>query len=151
MIDRLKDEQKSLSSLEEIVDEFDFLNDPYDQLNYLIDLGLDLPKIDSSLKTEQYLIHGCQNNVWLDVEFYDEPAVMLIKAESEAKIVNGIVAVLMAIFNGKTAQQGLDFNVREAFDRLGLDKLIGSQRKNGLNGMVQKIREAARWQLAQDA
>ncbi len=148
MIDRLREEPVTLSSLEEIIDEFDFLNDSEDQIEYLIDLGLDLPAIDQSLKTEQFLVHGCQSNVWLDVEFTGNPAVMLVKAESDAMIVNGLVALLMAIFNGKTAEEALEIDVRKIFDRLGLDRHLSPQRKNGLNGMVQRIKAAAREQLA---
>jgi len=147
MIDRLREEPVTLSSLEEIIDEFDFLDDSEDQIEYLIDLGLDLPAIDQSLKTEQFLVHGCQSNVWLDVEFVGNPALMLVKAESDAMIVNGLVALLMAIFNGKTAEEALEINVREIFDRLGLDRHLSPQRKNGLNGMVQRIKVAARQQL----
>ena len=147
MIDRLREEPVTLSSLEEIIDEFDFLNDSEAQIEYLIDLGLDLPAIDQSLKTEQFLVHGCQSNVWLDVEFIGNPALMLIKAESDAMIVNGLVALLMAIFNGKTAEEAVEINVREIFDRLGLDRHLSPQRKNGLNGMVQRIKVAARQQL----
>jgi len=147
MIDRLREEPVTLSSLEEIIDEFDFLDDSEDQIEYLIDLGLDLPAIDQSLKTEQFLVHGCQSNVWLDVEFVGNPALMLVKAESDAMIVNGLVALLMAIFNGKTAEEALEINVREIFDRLGLDRHLSPQRKNGLNGMVQRIKVAARLQL----
>ena len=138
----------TLSSLQEIYDEFDFLGDSEAQMEFLIELGLDLPAISDSLKTEQYRVHGCQSNVWLDVEFLGEPAVMHLVAESDAMIVNGLVAILMAVFNGKTAQQCLDTNVREILDRLHLDRHLSPQRKNGLNGMVQKIREAARQQLA---
>ncbi len=147
MIDRLREEPVTLSSLEEIIDEFDFLDDSEAQIEYLIDLGLDLPAIDQSLKTEQFLVHGCQSNVWLDVEFVGNPALMLVKAESDAMIVNGLVALLMAIFNGKTAEQAVEINVREIFDRLGLDRHLSPQRKNGLNGMVQRIKVAARQQL----
>lgn len=147
MIDRLREEPVTLSSLEEIIDEFDFLDDSEDQIEYLIDLGLDLPAIDQSLKTEQFLVHGCQSNVWLDVEFIGNPALMLVKAESDAMIVNGLVALLMAIFNGKTAEQAVEINVREIFDRLGLDRHLSPQRKNGLNGMVQRIKVAARQQI----
>ncbi len=147
MIDRLREEPVTLSSLEEIIDEFDFLDDSEAQIEYLIDLGLDLPAIDESLKTEQFLVHGCQSNVWLDVEFVGNPALMLIKAESDAMIVNGLVALLMAIFNGKTAEEAVEINVREIFDRLGLDRHLSPQRKNGLNGMVQRIKVAARQQL----
>ncbi len=147
MIDRLREEPVTLSSLEEIIEEFDFLDDSEDQIEYLIDLGLDLPAIDESLKSEQYLVHGCQSNVWLDVEFIGTPAKMLVKAESDAMIVNGLVALLMAIFNGKTAEEALEINVRQIFDRLGLDRHLSPQRKNGLNGMVQRIQKAARFQL----
>ena len=149
MIDRLRKEPVILSSLEEIIDEFDFLDDPEDQIEYLIDLGLDLPAIDESLKTERYLVHGCQSNVWLDVEFVGEPATVLIKAESDAMIVNGLVALLMAIYNGKTAEEVLAIDIRQIFDRLGLDRHLSPQRKNGLNGMVRRINEAARQQLTQ--
>lgn len=151
MIDRLRDEQKSLTSLEEIIDEFDFLSDSEAQIEYLIDLGLDLPNIPESIKTEQYRVRGCQSNVWMDIEFTDDPAKMNIKAQSDAMIVNGLIAALLAIYNGKSATDSLETDVKKIFDRLGLDRHLSPQRKNGLNGMVQRIREAARLQLATEA
>ena len=152
MSDRLQEAQDSLSSLKEIIEELDFLDDSEAQIEYLIDLGLELPKISEELKTEQYRVHGCQSNVWMNIEFHDkgETAKMLVIAQSDAMIVSGLIAVLMAIYNGKTALESLEIDVIKIFDRLKLDKHISPQRKNGLNGMVKRIRESANLQLVID-
>ena len=127
----------------ELKEEFAFLGNWEDQCEYLMDLGLDLPKLPDAAKTEQTRVHGCQSNVWMTVG--EREGQLRIAAESDAMIVNGLVAVLLALFDGKTPEEVLDADEAAAFADLGLDEHLSSARKTGLAGMVTRIRgEAAR-------
>ena len=133
----------ALPSLRELREEFDFLGNWEDQCEYLMDLGLDLPKLPDAAKTEETRVHGCQSNVWMTVR--EEDGRLIVRAESDAMIVNGLVAVLLATFDGETPADVLAVDVEEVFASLGLDEHLSSARKSGLAGMVQRIRgEAAR-------
>ena len=133
----------ALPSLAELKEEFDFLGNWEDQCEYLMDLGLDLPRLPAAAKTEQTRVHGCQSNVWMTVA--EEDGRLRIAAESDAMIVNGLVAVLLATFDGKTPAEALEVDVEEVFASLGLDEHLSSARKSGLAGMVRRIRgESAR-------
>ena len=130
-------------TLDELKEEFAFLGNWEEQCEYLMDLGLDLPKLPDSAKNDDTRVHGCQSLVWLTVG--GDADALHIAAESDAMIVNGLVAVLLAIFDGKPAAEVLEANEAAAFADLGLDEHLSSARKSGLAGMVQRIRgEAAR-------
>ena len=139
---------------EELKEEFAFLGDWEAQCEYLMDLGLDLPRLPAEKKTEQTRVHGCQSNVWMTVgregvgpESGDAGGeVLRVAAESDAMIVNGLVAVLLALFDRKEPKAVLETDEAAAFAALGLDKHLSSARKSGLAGMVQRVRgEAARF------
>lgn len=131
-------------TIDELFEEFEELGDWEDQCDYLIDLGFDLPKLPESAMTEQNKVHGCQSNVWLVANVSDDdPPTIDIVANSDAIIVNGLIAVLLAMYSGKTAEQILAVDPRDVFGRLGLERHLSSQRRNGLFGMVQRIRDIA--------
>lgn len=131
-------------TIDELIEEFEFLGDWDDQCDYLIDLGFDLPKLPEDAKTEQNRVHGCQSNVWLvsEVTSGDPPTVKFL-ANSDAIIVNGLIAVLMMLFNEKTPQEILATEVEATFAKLGLDRHLSNQRRNGLFGMVERVRQIA--------
>lgn len=145
MIERTSDNSVPPLTLQEIVNEFDFLGDQEAQIEYLIDLGLDLPPLPAEYKTEQYRVHGCQSNVWMHTEFTPDTDQLQLQAESDAMIVSGLIAILLACYQGKTPQEILALDIHAVFNRLGIDRHISPQRKNGLNGMVQRILQAARF------
>lgn len=131
-------------TIDELFEEFDELGDWEDQCDYLIDLGFELPKLPESAMTEQNKVHGCQSNVWLVADVSDDvPSTIKIVANSDAIIVNGLIAVLLAMYSGKTADEILAIDPRDVFGRLGLERHLSSQRRNGLFGMVQRIRDIA--------
>jgi len=131
-------------TIDELYEEFEELGDWEDQCDYLIDLGFDLPKLPESALTDENKVHGCQSNVWLIAHISDEkPATIEIVANSDAIIVNGLIAVLLAMYSGKTADEILAIEPRDVFTRLGLERQLSVQRRNGLFGMVQKIRDIA--------
>lgn len=132
-------------TIEELIEEFDFLGDWEDRCDFLIDLGFEVPKLPESAKCEANRVHGCQSHVWMiaDLNREADPPVVEFQANSDAMIVNGLIAVLMMVFNGKTPEEILATDVNAIFRRLELDRHLSSQRRNGLFGMVTRIREIA--------
>jgi len=139
---------KSLSEMgiDDLYDEFDFLGSWEDRCEYLIDLGFELPDFPEERKTEQNRVHGCQSLVWLTVEPFrgeDGQSRLEIRADSDAMIVKGLIAVLLTVYDGKTPREIMETDIAGVFTRLGLDEHLSSARKNGLAGMVKRIQEEA--------
>lgn len=131
-------------TIDEILEEFDGLESWEDRCEYLIDLGFDLPDFPDDERTEENRVHGCQSNVWMVLHRReDDPGRIDIVADSDAMIVRGLIAVLLAMYSGKTPQEILCTDARELFSRLGLDRHLSPARRNGLGGMVRRIREYA--------
>lgn len=136
------------TSLEELYEEFDDLGDWDDQCDYLIDLGFDLPKLPDEAKCEENRVHGCQSQVWLIGRQAEEtsetnPPKLEFLANSDAIIVNGLIAVLLAMYTDRTAEEILSTDAEAVFARLGLQRHLSPQRRNGLFGMVERIRKLA--------
>jgi cysteine desulfuration protein SufE len=141
--------QSDPMTIDELIEEFEFLGDWDDQCDYLIDLGFDLPKLGEEDKTEQNRVHGCQSNVWLVADVKPaEPPIVEFVANSDAIIVNGLISVLMMLFNEKTPQEILATDVEGTFAKLGLDRHLSPQRRNGLFGMVERVRQIAAQAMA---
>ena len=133
-------------SIAELVDEFEFLGSWEDRCEYLIDLGFELPPMPEEDKTEHNRVHGCQSLVWMTLEPLAEPGGetrLEIRADSDAMIVRGLIAVLLTVYDGKTPREILEVDIAELFTTLGLDRHLSIARKNGLAGMVKRIREEA--------
>lgn len=134
-------------SLDDLYSEFDQLEDWEERCDFLIDLGYQLPAMSPEDKTEANRVHGCQSHVWLAAKSETvspgEPHRIRFQAFSDAMIVSGLVAVITLMYSGKTAREILDIDPRETFKRLDLDKHLSSARRNGLSGMVQRIRQIA--------
>ena len=110
----------------------------------MIDLGFDLPKLPDEAKTEENKVHGCQSNVWLVAEMKGtEPPVLDFIANSDAIIVNGLIAVLVALFSHQTPERILKIEAERVFQRLGLERHLSPQRRNGLYSMVDRVRQLA--------
>lgn len=122
---------------QEIVDEFSVFEDWLDRYNYLIELGNDLPAIDSQYRTPEYLINGCQSKVWLHADLVNGR--LQFDADSDALIVKGIVALLVKLMNGRTPGEILD-NDLFFIDKIGLRQNLSPTRSNGLLAMVKKMR-----------
>ena len=121
----------------DIVEEFSIFEDWLDRYNYLIELGNDLPAIDAQYRTNEYLINGCQSKVWLHAELVDEK--IEFKADSDAIIVKGIVALLVKVLNGRTPAEILE-NELYFIEEIGLKQNLSPTRSNGLLAMVKKMK-----------
>lgn len=133
-----------LLTLNEIFEEFADL-DREDQSKYLLELGDDLPSFPEESRTEENRVHGCQSQVWLITETTgaDSDAAFTIRADSDSTIVRGLIAILQAAFDGKTAQEIIDYDIVDVFRQLDLQQHISPQRRNGLRGMVERIHTLA--------
>ena len=122
---------------DEIIEEFDGLDDWMDKYQMLIDLGNEQEALEEKYKVEQNLIDGCQSRVWLQADYTD--GVIVFKAESDALIVKGIVALLIRVLSGHTPQEILDAELY-FIDRIGLKEHLSPTRSNGLLAMVRQMR-----------
>jgi cysteine desulfuration protein SufE len=132
------------TTIPELIETFEALGDWEAQCDYLIDLGYEIPDFPESARVEANRVHGCQSNVWLIAEIKPgDPPIIEIQADSDSMIVRGLIAVLLLAYSGKTAQEILQTDVQQIFARLGLNRQLSSARRNGLAGMVQRVRSLA--------
>ncbi|MEZ9974805.1 cysteine desulfurase, sulfur acceptor subunit CsdE [Vibrio breoganii] len=103
----------------------------------VIQWGKKLPTMPESLKAEQVLVAGCESQVWLVGE--QDNGVWQFCADSDARIVRGLIALVLAVFNGKTSEQIQQFDVEGYFESLGLLQHLSPSRGNGLKAIVEKI------------
>jgi cysteine desulfuration protein SufE len=126
---------------EDIIETLSFFDSWEERYKYIIDLGKELPELSDSLKIEEYLVRGCQSQVWLVPR--QEGEQFFFEVDSDAHIVKGLLAVVLSAFNGKTAKSILDFDVDNYFEQLDLVRHLSPTRGNGLRAMVQRIIEVA--------
>ena len=122
---------------EELIQEFEMFDDWMDKYNYIIELGKELPMIDPQYKTEEYLISGCQSQVWLHPEMKDDK--LFFTADSDAIITKGIVNLLIRVLSGHTPQEILDNDI-SYLDVIGLKNHLSPTRSNGLASMIKQIK-----------
>ncbi len=122
----------------EVVEEFGFFDDWMAKYEYIIDLGKNLPVIDEDKKNDDYLIKGCQSQVWLDADLTDQGLVDF-KADSDAVITKGIISLLIRVLSGHKPQEiaGADLHFIE---EIGLREHLSPTRSNGLLSMVKKMK-----------
>lgn len=128
--------------IDELIENFELLEDWEDKYRYLIDLGAKLPPLPPELQTDEWKVSGCQSQVWLVPEVVMENGQKLLdfKGGSDAAIVKGIVAVVLTIFAHKTPQEIKEIAVEDIFAKLGLSEHLSPSRRNGLSAMTDKIR-----------
>jgi len=126
-------------NIDEVVDNFGLFEDWEDRYRYLIDLGGRLPPMDEALKTEETRVRGCMSQVWM-VMGWDKDHRLSLLADSDAQIVKGLIAVLRAIFQGRTAEEIAITDIDLIFGKLGLDQHLSPNRRNGFYAMVERIR-----------
>lgn len=122
---------------DEIIDEFSMVDDWLDRYTMLIDYGKDLPLFPAELRTPQNLIDGCQSQVWFTAELRD--GCVFYRADSDALLVKGIVALLLRVLSGQPAKQIVDADLY-FIERIGLKEHLSPTRSNGLNAMLHQMR-----------
>lgn len=122
---------------EELVSEFELFDDWMDKYNYIIELGKELPMIDAQYKTSEFLIEGCQSQVWLHADYQDGKIVFT--ADSDAIITKGIVNLLIRVFSGRTPQEIIDDDL-SYLDEIGLKEHLSPTRSNGLASMIKQVK-----------
>lgn len=122
---------------DEIIAEFNDFDDWMDRYQLLIDMGSEQPALPEQYKTEQNLIDGCQSRVWLQADMEDGR--LHFRAESDALIVKGIVALLVRVLTGHTPQEILDADLY-FIDRIGLRQHLSPTRSNGLGAMLKQMK-----------
>ena len=134
-------------SIDTIRDDFSVLDDWEDRYRYIIELGRTLEPLDEAAKTDTVKVRGCASQVWLISSLeHDRPGApgkLHFKGDSDAHIVRGLIAILLAIFNDHTPQDVLATAPEEVFEELGLKSHLTPQRSNGLVAMVGRIRRDA--------
>ncbi len=129
-------------SQDEIIEEFEGLDDWMDRYALIIDMGNTLPELPESEKVPANLIEGCQSRVWIDAK-RGEDGKIIFDADSDALIVKGIVALLMRVLSGHTPSEILDADLY-FIDRIGLKEHLSPTRSNGLVSMVKQIHDYAK-------
>jgi cysteine desulfuration protein SufE len=139
-----------LPAVDEIIANFELLEDSHDRLEYLIELGRAAQPLPREKMTEENRVRGCASQVWLDtsVESRDGRRVLYFHGDSDAIITRGIVALIAAIFSGKTPEEIERTDALQIFREIGLAEHLTAQRSNGARSMMERIRRDARAALA---
>jgi cysteine desulfuration protein SufE len=134
------------ADINEIIENFSFLDDWDDRYRYLIELGKMLDPLPDSARTEENKVRGCASQVWLtsSVRQADGEPVVDFRGDSDAHIVRGLVALTLALFSGKPARTILETDHAKVFAELGLSEHLTPQRSNGVRSMVERIKAHAR-------
>tara|TARA_R110002110_G_scaffold79732_11_gene208077 strand:- start:2240 stop:2671 length:432 start_codon:yes stop_codon:yes gene_type:complete len=134
-------------SIQELIDDFSFLDDWEDRYRYVIELGRDLEPLSEAEHCPAHKVEGCVSQVWLVSELRSDEAGarrLWFRGDSDAHIVRGLIAILMRLYAGKTPAGILDIDARAIFGQLGLDEHLTPQRSNGLYSMVGRIQADAK-------
>ncbi len=127
-----------MENINHLIENFSKLDDWEEKYQYLIELGEKLPPLNEKYKTEEFKVSGCQSQVWL-VPIYQDGMLSFL-ADSDAIMVKGIIAVLLAIYANKSAKEIKEIEVEDFFAKLGLGEHLSPSRRNGMMSMVDKIR-----------
>ena len=141
-------------AIDDIIEDFALLDEWDDRYRYVIELGKALPPMPESDHTEANKVRGCASQVWLVTHVEPDGAagpVLTFEGDSDAHIVRGLVAILLALYSGKHAQEILATDALALFERIRLRDGLTPQRSNGLRSMVERVRAEAAAALADAA
>jgi cysteine desulfuration protein SufE len=130
------------AAFEEIVEDFEFLDDWEDRYRMVIELGKAMEPLPDALKVPATKVEGCASQVWLHPQIED--GVVVFEGESDAMIVNGLIAVLRKLYNGLPPSEVVAIDARAELGRLGLNDHLSAQRSNGLRAMIERLQGFAR-------
>ena len=135
------------ADLDQIRDSFGFFDDWEERYRFIIDLGKSLPALPEADRTEERLVRGCQSLVWLLPTFRPDPGTLHLDIDSDAHIVRGLIAIVLAACNDRTPEEILAFDMESLFAELDLIAHLSPTRGNGLRAMVARIRQEAEERL----
>ncbi len=132
-------------AFEEIADTFEFLDDWEDRYRHVIELGKAMEPLPENQRVPATKVDGCASQVWLvpELEGQGAGARFTFHGDSDAMIVRGLIAVLIALYDGLTVEDVMTVDAQAELGRLGLNDHLSAQRSNGLRAMVQRIRDIA--------
>jgi cysteine desulfuration protein SufE len=138
-----RNDKDLIPSIEEIVEAFEDLPEFDERVDYIIDLGRELPTASESLHSPENLVSGCMSTVWLRMNMgrVDEP--VTIEADSDSQIIRGLLVILLAFYRDKTPAEIVAIDVGTFLKQLELDQHLSPQRRNGLFAMVKRINALA--------
>jgi cysteine desulfuration protein SufE len=131
------------ADLGEIRESFAFFDDWEDKYRFIIDLGKSLPVLPESSRRDDNLVRGCQSQVWVDAAFDPQTGTVTLAIDSDAHIVRGLIAIVLAAYQGRTPAEILAFDIEGLFDELALIRHLSPTRGNGLRALIARIRELA--------
>ena len=136
----------STAEFNAIVEDFDFIDDWEDRYRYIIEKGKSMPSLDDALKVEATKVHGCASQVRMHSTV--EKDIFNFEGDSDAIIVRGLISLLKSLYSGLPVSEVANINAVTELNRLGLTEHLSSQRSNGLNAMVNKIKKTAEDELS---
>lgn len=125
------------AAFEDIVEDFEFLEDWEDRYRYVIEKGKAMPPLEDALKVPATKVDGCASQVWLHPKISGDT--FHFDGESDAMIVRGLIAVLHALYDGQSLGDVLATDAKAELARLGLNDHLSAQRSNGLRAMIERI------------
>ncbi|MSU91387.1 cysteine desulfuration protein SufE [Rhodobacteraceae bacterium 2CG4] len=133
------------ASFDEIADNFAFLDEWEDRYRYVIELGKEMPPLDETQKVPATKVEGCASQVWLvpRVDGDGQGARISFDGDSDALIVRGLIAILRALYNGRTAAEIAGIDAHARLGELGLQQHLSAQRSNGLRAMIGRVEAIA--------
>ena len=137
----------TVTTLDEIVDNFSLLEEWDDRYRYVIELGRALSPLPEPERTDANKVQGCASQVWLATTVHPDGQsgpILTFIGDSDAHIVRGLIAILFAVYSGKSAREILNTDAVKLFEGMGLREHLTPQRSNGFRSMVERIRSDAR-------
>ena len=131
--------------IDELIEDFSFFESWEDKYQYLIDMGRNVPQMADDLKIDENKLRGCQSIVYFSNSYNDDGTITFI-ANSDAAIVQGLIALMLKVFSEKKPQEILDTDI-SFLKQIGLDEHLSPTRKNGLSSLVSSIKNAAKIKL----
>jgi cysteine desulfuration protein SufE len=138
-------------SIDEIIGNFELLDEWDDRYRYIIELGRTLPDLPEQARIDANKVQGCASQVWMETQVAPNGAsgpVLNFVGDSDAHIVKGLIAILFALYSGQSAREILSRDAVALFNKLGLSEHLTPQRSNGFRSMVERIHRDARSALA---
>jgi cysteine desulfuration protein SufE len=136
----------AMATLDDIVADFELIDDWEERYRYLIELGKALPPLPEAERNDITKVRGCASQVWLVSRVAREAGVtrLYLAGESDAHIVRGLVALVIALYSGRPVDEIAGLDPEPLFTRIGLREHLTPQRSNGVNAMIERIRADAR-------